>query len=88
MFHQKKMMKKFEKNNLTTALNVLDGKKIKIYPVYVSKHNPNCKKQVNDTKWRIMVLSFSKKLSVLLRGTPPVILYSELPSFLSNKKQT
>ena len=29
MFHQKKMVKKFEKNNLTTALNVLDGKKIK-----------------------------------------------------------
>ena len=31
--------KKFEKNNLTTALNVLYAKKENIYPVYVSKHN-------------------------------------------------
>ena len=30
--------KKNEKNNVTTALNVLYAKKEKIYPVYASKH--------------------------------------------------
>ena len=38
--------KKFEKNNVTIALNVLYAKKEKIYPAYVSKHNSNCEKQV------------------------------------------
>ena len=37
--------KKFEKNNLTIALNVLYAKKEKIYPAYVSKHNSNCEKK-------------------------------------------
>ena len=37
---------KFEKNNVTIALNVLYAKKEKIYPAYVSKHNSNCEKQV------------------------------------------
>ena len=36
----------FEKNNVTTALNVLYAKKEKIYPAHVSKHNSNRKKQV------------------------------------------
>ena len=31
--------KKFEKHNITIALNFLNNKKEKIYPVYVSKHN-------------------------------------------------
>ena len=35
--------KKFDKNNVTIALNV---KKEKIYPTYVSKDNSNRKKQV------------------------------------------
>ena len=38
--------KKFEKNNVTIALNVLHLKKEKIYPPYVSKNNSNCEKQV------------------------------------------
>ena len=29
----------YEKNNLTSFLNVLYVKKIKIYPAYISKHN-------------------------------------------------
>ena len=38
--------KKFEKNNLTIALNVLYAKREKIYPAHVSKHNSNREKQV------------------------------------------
>ena len=38
--------KKFEKNNVTIALNVLYAKKEKIYLAYVSKHNLNHEKQV------------------------------------------
>ena len=38
--------KKFEKNNVTIALNVLYAKKEKIYPAYVPKHNSNREKQV------------------------------------------
>ena len=38
--------KKFEKNNVTIALNVWYAKKEKIYPAYVSKHNPNREKQI------------------------------------------
>ena len=38
--------KKFEKNNVTIALNVLYAEKEKIYPAYVSKHNSNREKQV------------------------------------------
>ena len=38
--------KKFEKNNVTNALNVLYDKKEKIYPAYVLKHNSNHEKQV------------------------------------------
>ena len=43
---QKDDWKKFEKNNVTIALNVLYVKEEKIYPAYVSKHNSNHKKQV------------------------------------------
>ena len=42
VFHQKKMIGKCEKNNVTTAFNFLYMKKGKIYPAYVSKHNSNC----------------------------------------------
>ena len=38
--------KKFEKNNVTIAINVLYAQKEKIYPAYVSKHDSNCEKQV------------------------------------------
>ena len=38
--------KKFEKNNVTLALNVLFAKKEKIYPANVSKPNSNLEKQV------------------------------------------
>ena len=38
--------KKFEKNNLTIAHNVLSAKKQKIYPAYVSRNNSNRKNQV------------------------------------------
>ena len=38
--------KRIEKNNVTTAYDVLHAKKKKKYPAYVSKHNSNCEKQV------------------------------------------
>ena len=37
---------KFEKNNVTIALNVLYAKKEIIYPAYVSKRNSNREKQI------------------------------------------
>ena len=43
---EKNDWKKFEKNVVKIALNVLCVKKEKIYPSYVSKHNSNCEKQV------------------------------------------
>ena len=57
--------KKFEKNNVTIALNVLYVKKEKIYPAYVSKHNSNRENQVilfNDSKWRMIALSSHEKI--------------------------
>ena len=66
--------KKFEKNNVTIALNVLYAKKEKIYPAYVSKHNSNREKQVillmisNGEKWHYLAL---EKLSALLKGITP-----------------
>ena len=63
--------KKFEKNNVTIALNVLYVKKEKIYPAYVSKHNLNREKQVillmvvNGEKWYYLAV---KKLKIFLRG--------------------
>ena len=38
--------KKWNKNNLTVALNALYTKKEKVYPGYVSKHNSNREKQL------------------------------------------
>ena len=43
---QKDDSRKFEKNNVTIALNVLHVKKEKTCPAYVSKHNSNRDKQV------------------------------------------
>ena len=43
---EKDAWKKFEKNNVTIALNVLHAKKETIYPAYVSKHDSNHEKQV------------------------------------------
>ena len=62
--------KKIDKNNVAIALNVLYAKKEKTYPVYVSKHNSNCVKQViilmvpNGEGWNYLAV---KKLSALLR---------------------
>ena len=36
--------RKFERNNVALALNVMYAKKEKIYLAYVSKHNSNCEK--------------------------------------------
>ena len=43
---EKDEWRKFEKNNITIALNVLYVKKQKIYPAYVSKYNSNRERQV------------------------------------------
>ena len=45
-FSRKKLLEKFEKNNVTITINVLYAKKEKIYFAYVSKHNLNHEKQV------------------------------------------
>ena len=65
-------MKTFEKNNVTIALNLLHGKKGKIYPTYVAKHNSYHEKQViilmipnKEKLWHYLAL---KKLLPLLRG--------------------
>ena len=59
-------MEKFEKNNVTIALNVLYAKNEKIYPAYVSKNNPNLEKKVI----LLMIPNREKSyyLSALLRG--------------------
>ena len=44
MGRNKNYCKTFDSNNVTIALNILYAKKEKIYPAYVSKHNPNCEK--------------------------------------------
>ena len=55
-------MGKFEKNNVTIALNDLYSKKEKIYPAYVSKYNSNHEKQVilliiwNREKWNYLAV--------------------------------
>ena len=43
---EKDDLKKFEKNNLAIAINVLYAEKEKIYPAYVSKHNSNCENKL------------------------------------------
>ena len=69
---EKNDWKKFEKINVTIALNVLYAKKEKIYPAYVSKHNSNRERQVillmisnGEGQWHYLAV---KKLSALLRG--------------------
>ena len=63
--------KKFEKNNVTIALDVLYAKNEKIYSAYVSKHNSNRQKQVifymisNREGWHYLV---AKKVSEWLKG--------------------
>ena len=63
---EKDDQKKFEKNNVTITLNVLDTN-----PTFVSKHNSNSEKQViflkflNEEKWHYPAV---KTLSALLRG--------------------
>ena len=54
--------KNFEKNSLTIAFNILYAEKEKLYPVYLSKHNSNRKKQViiltipNGEGWYYLVV--------------------------------
>ena len=61
---------KFEKNNVTIALNVLYAKKEKMYPAYLLKHNSNREKQVillmipNSEGYPYLAV---KKLSELLK---------------------
>ena len=43
---EKDNQKKFERNNVTIALNISYVKKEKIYPAYASKNNSNHEKQV------------------------------------------
>ena len=69
---EKDDQKKFEKNNVTVALNILYAKKQKIYPAYVSKYNSSHEKQVillmnsnGEKQWHYIAV---KKLSALLRG--------------------
>ena len=62
--------KKFEKNNVKIALNVLYAKKEKMYPAYVSKSNSNREKEVillmipSGKGWHYLAV---RKLSALLR---------------------
>ena len=67
---QKDDWKKFERNNVTIALNVLYATKEKIYPAYVSKNKTNREKQVicNDFKRPKMTLSCSKTTSIIKRN--------------------
>ena len=60
--------KKFEKNNVTIAPDVLFAKKEKIDPAYVSKHNSNCEKKIiHGFKRRQMALSCSKKTISIIK---------------------
>ena len=84
------VQKLFEKNNLAIAFDVCYAKNEKIYPEYVSKHNSNCKKQVNilmiaKEGWHYIV----KKLCIMKRHnvkTPRWFLLSKLSSFFTAKK--
>ena len=55
--------KKFEKNNVSIALNVLYAQKEKTYPVFVSKHNSNRGKQVI-----LLIISNREKLEANSKG--------------------
>ena len=62
-FVRKRWFEKFEKSNITNALNALYAKKI--YPAYVSKHNTNCEKKVillmipNGKEWQYLPVKSS-----------------------------
>ena len=62
----------FEKNNPIIALNILNTKKKKLCPVYISNINSNCEKQIipliirNNEKGDYILAV--KRLSILLRG--------------------
>ena len=58
------------KNNSTVALNLYYVKKINIYPACISKHNLSHENQIIPLMIpnRRMALSYSKKISALLRG--------------------
>ena len=81
--------RKFEKNNVAIALNVLNDQKEKICHAYFLKYNSNREKQVNfliipnAEKWHYLVV---KKFSVLLREITSKnnddLLLFELSSFL------
>ena len=54
--------KSLEKNNPTTAINILYVKNGKTYPVYVSKHNSMCEKQAlliisNREGWNYLAIT-------------------------------
>ena len=65
--------KTFEKNNPTTALNILHIKEKEILPAYISKHNSTREKQITllmilkkeKEGWHYLVV---KKSSALLHG--------------------
>ena len=62
--------KKFEKNSLTITNNVPRAKKENMYPVYVSKHNWNRKKQVTlltTGKLRRTALSCNRKAISIIK---------------------
>ena len=52
----------FEKNNPIIALNVLHTKDMEIWPVYISKCNSNCEKQItlfdypNEKGWHYIAV--------------------------------
>ena len=66
---EKNYWKKFVKNNVTIAQNILYAKKEKIYLAYVSKHNSNCEKQVilliisSGEKWHYLAV---KQLNIII----------------------
>ena len=68
---EKDNWKKFAKNDVAIAINVLYTKKEKTDLDYVSKHNSNCEKQAillmipNGEKWHYLAVNI---LSALLRG--------------------
>ena len=83
-----------EKNNVTSTLIILYGKKEKICPAYVSKHNSNRETRVivlmipNGEEWHYLEVI---KLSALLRGITSkhhgdFDCLNCLPSFATEKK--
>ena len=63
----------FEKNNPTTALNVLYIKEKEICPAYISQINSNCEKQIillmiSDKEKEVQHYLAVQKLSALLHG--------------------